>query len=116
MQNINLSLGFLNISCGLLFVLLGTPLVKKKVSPNSLYGFRTEKALASDENWYEINSYGGRQLIRWCSMLVFIGILYFIFPVQELQDTRVNILMAIAPILICPAVAIAKTILFSRQL
>lgn len=116
MQNIDLSLGFLNISWGLLFILFGAPLVKRKVPPNGFYGFRTSKALASDESWYEINSYGGRQLIRWCSMLVFIGILYFIFPVQELQDTRVNIVMAVAPMLLCPAVAVVKTIIFSRQL
>lgn len=116
MQTINLSLGLLNISIGLLFILLGVPLMKKKIHPNSFYGFRTEKALRSDETWYEINSYGGGQLIRWCSMLVFIGILYFVFPVQELRDARLNVLIAVAPMLLCPAVAVVKTIIFSRQL
>lgn len=116
MEGPNTVLGILNISCGVLFVFISIPLVMKKVPMNSLYGFRLSKALESEENWYEINRYGGRQLIQWSVLLIFIGGLYFIFPLGDPGSELKNTLTAVAPILICPTVAIVKTILFSKQL
>jgi hypothetical protein len=116
MKDPNLVMGILNISSGALFILLSIPLVAKKVPMNSLYGFRISKAFESEENWYEVNRYGGRQLIRWSILLIVIGILHFIFPTTSANSSPSNILLTIAPILICPAVAIVKTLLFSKQL
>ncbi len=116
MDALNTTLGTVNIACGIVFVLISIPLVMKKIPMNSLYGFRIPKAFKSEENWYEINRYGGRQLIRWSVLLVLIGALYFIFPIEHSAAPVKNALLAAAPIVICPSVAIVKTILFSRQL
>jgi hypothetical protein len=112
----NIFFGILNIACGRLFILISIPLANKKVPMNRLYGFRISKSLVSDKNWYEINRYGGRQMIRWSILLVVIGVLYFIFPIEDLRDRTLNVLLAVAPILICPAMAIAKTIIFAKEL
>lgn len=109
-------MGILNICSGVLFILLSIPLVAKKVPMNSLYGFRISKAFESEGNWYKVNRYGGRQLIRWSILLIVIGILHFIFPATSATSSPSNILLTIAPILICPAVAIVKTLLYSKQL
>ncbi|RJQ67069.1 MAG: SdpI family protein [Desulfobacteraceae bacterium] len=116
MSNVNIGFGILNISCGLLFILISIPLVKKKIPMNRLYGFRFAKSFVSDENWYAINSYGGEQLIRWSVLPVFTGFLYFIFPISDARDEGLTTLLAVAPILICTTVAIIKTHLFSRKL
>ena len=116
MQESNAVLGILNITSGALFILISIPLVMKKVPANNFYGFRISKALESEENWYEINRYGGRQLIRWSILLVVIGVLYFTFPMENSRSESANTLLAVLPILVCPAVAIVKTLLYSKQL
>ena len=45
---------------GLLIALLGIPLLRRKVKPNRLYGFRTPKTLGNETIWYEANAYAGR--------------------------------------------------------
>ncbi len=112
----NIFFGILNVACGLLFILIGLPLAFRKVPMNNLYGFRIPKAFVSDSLWYEINCYGGRQLVRWSIMIVLIGILYFIFPVQTGQDAFWGTFLAVAPILVCVAVTLFKTVLYARQL
>ena len=116
MEETNTILGVLNIACGALFILIGIPLLMKKIPANNLYGFRLPKAFESEENWYEINRYGGRQMIQWSILLIFIGVLYFTFPMSESNSELKNALRAITPILICPVVAIVKTVLYARQL
>ena len=116
MPRSNIIFGITNIVCGIIFILISIPLLQKKVPMNRLYGFRIPKAFESEETWYEINRYGGQQFIRWSIMLILIGILYFIFPVQELPSELHNAFLAVAPIIICVAIAIVKTILYSRNL
>ncbi|NUN68543.1 MAG: SdpI family protein [Bacteroidetes bacterium] len=47
---------------GLLFIGLAVPLIKRRIPPNDLYGFRVPETLASEELWYDVNEYSGRQL------------------------------------------------------
>ena len=116
MHELNIIFGLTNIACGILFVLVSIPLVTKKVPMNKLYGFRIAKSFTSRENWYEINRYGGRQLIQWSVLLFIIGILYFFFPIREPRHPIFNTLLAVAPILICTAIPILKTVLYAREL
>jgi hypothetical protein len=116
MKDPNILLGILNISCGVLFLLLSIPLVMKKVPMNSIYGFRISKAFDSEANWYEVNRYGGRQLIQWSILLIIIGTLYFTFPMDSSRSELANALTGVAPIAICPVVAIVKTMLYAKQL
>jgi len=116
MQKLNIIFGIINIACGILFVLVSIPLVTKKVPMNKLYGFRIAKSFTSRENWYAINRYGGRQLIQWSVLLFIIGILYFFFPIKESRHEVINTLLAVAPILICTAIPILKTVLYAKEL
>lgn len=47
----------------LLFVGLGVPLLRRKVRPNLLYGFRTPATLRDEQLWYEVNAHAGGDLI-----------------------------------------------------
>lgn len=116
MQDSNVILGIVNISCGVMFIIISIPLVAKKIPMNNLYGFRIPKALESEKSWYEVNRYGGRQLIQWSLLLIVIGALYFTFPIESSRSTMANTLLAVLPIVICPAVAVVKTLLYSKQL
>jgi uncharacterized membrane protein len=44
---------------GLLFIILGIPLYLKKIKPNGIYGFRTEKTMSDPNIWYAVNRTGG---------------------------------------------------------
>ena len=116
MQNPSIIYGIVNISSGILFILMSIPLVAKKIPMNKFYGFRIPKSFTSDENWFKINSYGGRQLIFWSILLITIGILHLFFPVQAHQNETVNALRAVGPLVVCVAISIVKTIFFSREL
>lgn len=116
MQSLNIIFGVINIACGIVCILISIPLVAKKVSMNKIYGFRLSQSFVSDEDWYTINWYGGKQLIKWSILLIFIGALYFIFPINELESKMNNALLAIAPIMLCVGAAIVKTVVFARSL
>ena len=116
MQIQNVIFGTTNILCGVIFILVSLPLVKKKVPMNRYYGFRIAKAFVSDDNWYKINSYGGRQFIRWAIALIMIGILYFIVPLENPDTPILNLVVAMLPMIICVIAAIYKTLIYSRRL
>lgn len=116
MENTNLILGITNISSGILFILISIPLVMKKISMNPIYGFRIKKAFSSEENWFKINQYGGRQLILWSIALVGIGLSYFFYPPRQQFSEMAGVFYAVGPMCICAAVAIIKTVLYSKTL
>ena len=45
---------------GALLVLLGLPLMMRKIGPNSLYGVRTPATLRSKTVWYDTNAMSGK--------------------------------------------------------
>lgn len=116
MQTPDMIFGTLNIVCGLMFILIGIPLATRKVPMNRYYGFRFPKAFISDKNWYAINQFGGKQLLRWSVFLILIGILYFIFPIAEPRNEIAITVAAVAPIVVCSAAAIFKTLIYARSL
>ena len=116
MENSNILFGITNLSTGILFILISLPLATGKIAMNPLYGFRIKKALSSDDNWYKINEYGGKQLLKWSFVLVGIGILNFVFPRSDPYNVLQNLLYAVGPILICTAISIIKTVLYSKTL
>ena len=59
----NVMIGLTDICTGLILIAVCLPLVKKKVKMNRWYGIRVPKAFRSEEDWYKINEYGGRQLM-----------------------------------------------------
>jgi hypothetical protein len=49
-------------SAGILLALLSIPLMRRKIPPNGLYGFRTEKTIDNPELWYLVNQYSARRM------------------------------------------------------
>ncbi len=45
---------------GLVFIVLGWPLMRGRVKPNGLYGFRTATSLSSEVIWYPTNRLTGQ--------------------------------------------------------
>ncbi|HQE94069.1 MAG TPA: SdpI family protein [Anaerolineae bacterium] len=51
------------VCTGLLLVGLSIPLLRRRIKPNGLYGFRTLKTLGDECIWYESNAYAGKWLL-----------------------------------------------------
>src|SRR4051794_17188862 len=51
-----------HVSAGVLTAALAVPLMRRKVGPNSLYGFRVRRTLDDPRVWYEANAFAGRCL------------------------------------------------------
>lgn len=65
---------------GLTILFVSLPLIYRKVPMNHLYGIRIEEAFQSDERWYAVNAYGGRQLARWSALIIACGTAGFFVP------------------------------------
>ena len=71
---------FLFVFVGLLNAGLAVPLIRRRVKPNYLYGFRTPKTLSDERIWYEANAYAGRLLLRLGIVFVVASVgLFFVF-------------------------------------
>ena len=72
---------------GLLFIGLAVPLIKRRIPPNHLYGFRVAATLASEEVWYAANEYAGRQL-RLLGVIILAAItILLLLQVEEILFT-----------------------------
>jgi len=61
-------------------LLLGIPLIFRKVKPNHFYGFRVSKFIfKSDDIWYEVNTKGGMHLIIIGGVLIVIASLALVY-------------------------------------
>jgi hypothetical protein len=68
------------LAAGLMMVLISLPLVYRKVPMNQYYGIRIEASFESEQRWYEINAYGGRQMAKWSCLIIATGLLGFFVP------------------------------------
>jgi hypothetical protein len=83
MTSLSLILGGSHIFIALVTTLLSIPLVRGEMPMNSYYGVRFKKSYESNENWYKINKYGGKQLLMWSMVLAFLGIVTIFLPVDQ---------------------------------
>jgi hypothetical protein len=65
---------------GVMMFLLSLPLILRKVPMNHFYGIHLRASFESDERWYDINAYGGRQLAAWSWVVIATGFLGFFVP------------------------------------
>lgn len=61
MEETFLSLVF--VASGVLLIALAVPLIRRKVRPNRLYGFRTPSTMGDERIWYEVNAATGVDLL-----------------------------------------------------
>lgn len=79
---------------GLLLTTLAVPLILRKVPMNHVYGVRLPKSFVSDDNWYEINAYGGKLLLALgIFLLAFSLVVRALWPAPS--DTLTLILMIV---------------------
>lgn len=77
MEGVTLGFMFLFVATGVLFVGLSIPLIRRRVKPNRLYGFRTSRTLSDERIWYEANAYAGRALLAVGSGYVVVCVLLY---------------------------------------
>ena len=53
----------LYVAIGLLSIVVSLPLIRRKVGPNLLYGFRVPQTLSDPDVWYAVNAHFGRRLL-----------------------------------------------------
>ena len=111
-MNANLMPAASNILMGIVFIAISYPLLKRKINRNDLYGFRTSKALESEENRYNINSYGAKQLTILSILVILIGIISLIIPMNE----DMHLIVAIGPITLSVLIALIKTLIYEHKL
>ncbi|MFC1840054.1 SdpI family protein [Thermodesulfobacteriota bacterium] len=73
---------------------------------------RFKKSYESDENWYKINKYGGRQLIIWSIPLGLFGIVTFFLPISE--SPLLFLISVLAPLIVLIPVFISYV--YARKL
>jgi|HubBroStandDraft_2_1064218.scaffolds.fasta_scaffold748579_1 hypothetical protein len=76
-------IALLDLQFGLLLFGMSLPLMLRKVPMNRWYGIRIPAAFDSEQGWYDVNAYGGRQLAIWSWPLIFAGATgFFVSPVD----------------------------------
>jgi hypothetical protein len=100
------------LSAGLVIFLISLPLVYRKVPMNSLYGIRIPAAFESNERWYEINAYGGRQVAIWSWVPIVAGVAGLFVPPKYMPICGV----ASAPVvLVSMLIPLVKIMAWSRR-
>ena len=68
---------------GAAFVVLGVPLMRRRVPRNGWYGFRIGATLRDDEIWYVVNERGGRHLVILGGTLIAVALIGLLFTGDE---------------------------------
>ena len=108
METTGITLGISNVFVGIMFIAISIPLVKRKVSMNKVYGVRIKKAFESEDDWYKINAYGGKQLILWSLPIILLGIATCFIPLEGNGAMITSIACAPGIILIPAIIAILR--------
>jgi uncharacterized membrane protein len=65
---------------GVLLAALSVPMIKGKIPPNGIYGFRVKKTMENPDIWYPVNAYSGKWLLIVGLVMVFAAIGLFFIP------------------------------------
>jgi hypothetical protein len=97
-----------------LTALLSVPLILRKVPMNRVYGIRIRKAFVSQQNWYEINAYGGKLLLIFGLSLLAYGWISISFTPPPPSSPWTPVFLLIPLLLIVPLLAMITA--FARRL
>jgi hypothetical protein len=73
-------------SAGVLLMLLSIPLMRRKIPPNGLYGFRTPKTIDNPELWYLVNQYSAKRMFWTAVAFVITAVVMYLLPGIDVQD------------------------------
>jgi uncharacterized membrane protein len=65
------------VGSGLLLIGLAIPMIRGRVTPNWIYGFRTPKTVNNPETWYKANAYAGKWLLLGGIVTVVVAALFY---------------------------------------
>ena len=111
MDATGLVIGLLNVFLGLLIVAIAFPLARGKVGMNHWYGVRVRQSFESEEKWYKINRYGGRQLMIWGVIIAALGAAAAFIDLGSRWELMAAFLLVPLLVLI-PA---ARSVLYARK-
>ena len=114
-MKVNIIFALANIISALLIIGISIPLVLRKIQMNYIYGIRIKESFVSEENWFKINEYGGKQMIIWSLPLLAAGILCLFITIHTANGILL-LIMGIAPIIICMVIALIKILKYARSL
>jgi uncharacterized membrane protein len=112
----NIIFGIINIACALLIIGISIPLVKHKIKMNYLYGIRIKKSFESEDSWYKINEYGGKQLIIWSIPMILVGLICFFVQIDDTNKDLLSFVFGVFPITACIAVAVIKIYAYAKRI
>jgi hypothetical protein len=100
---------------GVLFVLIGMPLARQRVSRNFWYGFRIRTTLRDDGIWYPVNERSGRHLIVLGSSLILVALMGLFF-IGDDGTQRDLLILSLAITIVGLAYSIWTCYAFAREL
>ncbi len=105
------------VDLGTALLIIGTalPLVLGRIPMNQWYGVRFEKSFVSDEAWYAINRYGGRQIIYSVLPLVALGLIQFALPQNDGANGSYYMLLYVATLCIGLGIGLARIFAFAKR-
>ena len=80
MNDLNWKMCLSVASLGLVLIPLSIPMALGKIGPNPWYGIRFLLSYKSDDHWYAINRYGGRQMCLWGMVILILGVCGLFLP------------------------------------
>jgi hypothetical protein len=87
------------VCLGSIIIAVCVPLLLGKIKMNGIYGFRMRKAFESEDNWYAINNYGAKALIRWSLVIMVIGLAcLYVEPQYVLTVAKIAFLSLLVPV------------------
>ena len=104
-----------DIITGLLIMGISIPLWLKKSPMNAWYGVRVPEAYQSEESWYEINRYGGRELFVWSIPILFSGLVSLVVPISEENQNALALLLTAGSITVFVAIAVVRILIVSHD-
>jgi uncharacterized membrane protein len=99
----------LYVCSGMLLCCLSIPLIRSRVPPNGVYGFRVPATLRSPELWYPANRCAGKWLLMAGAVVTLVaGLLYLVpgisldgYAMAELVVVVVTLTAAVTASLLC---------------
>ena len=93
-----------NVLYGLFQFLTGFPLLRRKIGRNDFYGVRIKATLESDQRWYDVNAYAGRQIVLWSMIPAANGLAGFLVPHEASNAYLVESLILAPVAMVVPTV------------
>jgi len=99
--------GLMLIGCGVLFIAVGLPLARGRVSRNAFYGYRTSTTRRDDRIWYPVNAMTGIWLIWAGALAAVIGLLLLVLH-NNADAQRLVLGIGVPALIVCLVLGIYR--------